>query len=120
MKKILLTILLTSLPACAFENYMIISETPVKSVAVQNPEILSAQPVFTIDNEKKIIVVTPKSSGKTSINIDLYGNKKNIEVKVTESSTHIKPQDGFNYYVMELPPQTVDILPPPMFRYGGS
>ena len=54
MKKILLTILLLSTPASAFEDYMVISNQPVKSVSVQNPEVLDSSVLLTIDNQKKI------------------------------------------------------------------
>ncbi|MBQ8168544.1 hypothetical protein IJZ97_03915 [bacterium] len=113
MKKILLTILLTALPACAFEDYMIISSVPVKSVSVENSEILQAQPLFTIDNQKKVIIVTPKSKGKTKINVNFFDGTKTLDVKVYENKTMIKPQEGFNYFLMDFPPQEPYIPLPP-------
>lgn len=113
MRRILLTILLTAMPACAFEDYMIISETPVKSVTVQDPEILTAKPVFTIDNEKKIIIVTPQKAGKTKVTVNLYEETKSLDIKVNENKTTIKPQAGFNYYLMDIPPHGITIPFPP-------
>ncbi len=113
MKKILLTVLLSTMPVYAFEDYMIISTSPVKSVTVQNQDIINVKPVFTIDNEKKIIIVTPKSKGKTKINVNLYDSEKTIDVKVTEDSTTLKPQNGFNYFLMDTPPQKPEIPLPP-------
>jgi len=113
MKKILLTILLTVTPAYAFEEYMIISNMPVKSVTVQNPEIVKVQPVFTIDNEKKIIILTPLTNGKTKINIERVNDKKTLEVKISEDLTKIKPQDGFNYFSIDIPPENFIIPLPP-------
>ena len=72
MKKFILTILLINIiqPALAFEDYMIVSNSIVKSVTVQNKNIIEAQPVFTISNEKKIIILTPLAEGKTDIIIN--------------------------------------------------
>lgn len=128
MKKLLLTILLTTTPAYAFENYMIISSVPVKSITVQNPEILEAQPVFTIDNEKKIIVITPKSNGKSKVYVNLFDKKEIIDIKVEKDKTIIKPNDKFNYFSVDIPPEEYiiplppadSILPkPPKFKGGN-
>ena len=113
MKKLILTILLTAAPACAFEDYMIISNSPVKSVTVQNQEVLDAKPVFTINNEKKIIIITPKTNGKTKINIDLFDKKETLDVKIESEKTTIKPLKDFNYYSVDIPPEEYIIPPPP-------
>lgn len=127
MKKLILTIILTATPACAFEDYMIISNSPVKSVAVQNQEILDAKPVFTINNEKKVIIITPKANGKTKINIDLFDKKESIDIKIDKEKTTIKPHKGFNYFSVDIPPEEYiiplppanEILPePPKFKGG--
>ena len=127
MKKLILTILLTATPVCAFEDYMIISSAPVKSVAVQNQEILDAKPVFTIDNKKKVIIITPKSNGKTKINIDLFDKKETLDIKIDTNKTTIKPHKGFNYFSVDIPPEEYiiplppanEILPePPKFKGG--
>ncbi len=127
MKKLLLTLLILNSPVQAFENYMIISSSPVKSVTVQNKEILDADPVFTIDNQKKVIVITPKSKGKTKIHVELFDNTKTIDIKIEKDKTLIKPQEGFNYFSVDIPPEEYiiplppanEILPePPKFKGG--
>ncbi|MBE7709747.1 MAG: hypothetical protein E7Z93_04780 [Cyanobacteria bacterium SIG32] len=127
MKKLLLTFLILSAPVYAFENYMVISNSPVKSVTVQNKEILDAKPVFTIDNQKKIIIITPKSNGKTKINIDLFDKKETLDIKIDTDKTTIKLHKGFNYFSIDIPPEEYiiplppanEILPePPKFKGG--
>ena len=128
MKKILLTILLATAPAYAFEEYMIISNSAVKSVAVQNQEILEAKPVFTIDNQKKIILITPLKEGKTKLNINLIdNNKETLDIKIENGKTHIKQNKKFNYFTIDIPPENLlvplppanSILPdPPKFKGG--
>lgn len=120
MKRLLTILLLTATPACAFEDYMIISNSPVRAIIVENPEILNARPIFTIENEKKIILVTPQAKGKTRILVDLFGATKNIEVKVENNSTKLKPQEGFNYFVMDIPPQELPLALPPTSQKGGN
>ena len=116
MKKIFMTILLLSAPAFAFEDYMIISNQPVKSVSVQNPEILDASVLFTIDNTKKDIIITPKKTGKTKIIADMYVDSKKIDVKVTEEKTFIDAPEGFYLFLMDSPPKAYPIPKPPVYK----
>ena len=128
MKKLFLTalILMNILPAPAFENYMIISNTPVKSVAVKDPQIADVIPVFTIDNQKKILLLKSKKKGSTKIFVKYTTEEKVLEVKVTAKSTKIKPVDGFEYFVMDEPPAEIEIpappanpvIPPPVIKDG--
>ena len=115
MKKILLTILLINfmLPAFAFEDYMIVSKTPVKSVTAENNKIVEDKPVFTIDNEKKILILTPVSSGKTKIIVNTTEGEKIFDIKITDKKTTIKPQEGFEYFQIDNPPEEIEIPEPP-------
>lgn len=116
MKKILLTILLLSTPAFAFEDYMVISNQPVKSVSVQNPEILDSAILFTIDNQKKDIILTPKKAGKTKVIVGLYNYTKKFDVKVSENKTSIDLPEGFNAFLMDSPPKAYEIPKPLIYK----
>lgn len=61
------------------------SSVPVKSVVSQDNEIITAVPVFTIDNTKQTIILKAKKEGKTSITISFPDGKEVIkaEVKMT-------------------------------------
>ena len=115
MKKIISTFLLMNciLPAFAFEDYMLVSEAPVKSVMVENNKILEAKPVFTIDNQKKIIILTPVSSGKTKVILTTAEGEKILDIKITDKKTTIKPQEGFEYFQIDTPPEEIEIPEPP-------
>lgn len=113
MKKLLMTILFLTSPAWAYENLMIISPTPVTSVQVKNEEILKVRPVFTIDNEKKFIIVTPQKSGRTQINVVASDGNKTIEVSVTRRETNVKLPKGFASFGIDMPPEGYDIPLPP-------
>ena len=114
MKKILLTILLTASPVFAFEDYMIISSEPVSSVVALNPEIVSVTTVFTIDNEKKNIIISPKQCGKTKINVVVKNSLKNIDVSVSENKTSVNTPLGFKSYSLDNPPAMPYLPKPPM------
>ena len=116
MKKILLTVLLISSTVFAFEDYMVISTQPVKSVRVNNPEILDSSVLFTIDNQKKDIILTPKKVGKTKITVELYNQTKRFDVKVTENKTFIDVPDGFYVFLMDSPPKAYPIPKPPVYK----
>lgn len=122
MKKFILTILLINIiqPALAFEDYMIVSNSIVKSVTVQNKNIIEAQPVFTISNEKKIIILTPLAEGKTDIIINTSDGEKILNVKITDKKTFIKPAEGFEYFQMDNPPDVIEIPEPPVPDMKGG
>lgn len=105
MKKLILLILTATIcsPALAFDDYVIISARPIRYVNVQNDEILTIRPVSTIDNDKKLLIMTPKKVGKTKINVFSGEEVRTIEVNVTEKSTEIQPTDGFEYYIIDEP-----------------
>ncbi len=112
MKKILLTILLTMSPAFAYEDILIISPTPVNSVIVKDPSIVQAKPVFTIDNEKKFIIITPKTNGKTEIEINTSGDTQKIDISV-DKTTKIDLPNDFAVFEIDIPPENIDIPLPP-------
>lgn len=98
-----LFILALAMPVYAFEDYVMISNYPIRYVNVQDDEILTIRPVSTIDNEKKLLILTPKKAGKTKINVFAGEEVQTIKVKITESTTEIEHVDGFAYYVIDKP-----------------
>ena len=112
---ILIIIFLTKLPVLAYENCFLISNSPVRSVIVENTDIVDAKPVFTIDNQKKIIIITAKRSGSTKILVKHPDNVDAIlEVKITDKSTKVNLPSGFECYTIDETPDSVDILFPPL------
>ena len=114
MKKFILTFLVLTLPAYAYQNYMLISNEPVKSVIVKNPEIVEAKALYTIDNQKKIIIISPKANGKTTILIDRQNGDKKINCKAESGSVKFSNYDGFTLFLMDTPPSEAYIPEPPL------
>ena len=112
MRKLILTILLTMTPAFAFEDILIISPTPVNSVTVKNPSIVDAKPVFTIDNEKKFIILSQKNNGKTEIEVKTTNKTEKINVNFGKK-TKINLPENFAIFEIDLPPEDIEIPLPP-------
>lgn len=112
MKKLLLTTLLIISPAYAFEDVLIISPAPVNSVTVKDSSIVQAKPVFTIDNEKKFIILTPQKNGKTEIEIKTSDNTQKIDIQVGEKTKLNLPKD-FAVFEIDIPPENIEIPLPP-------
>ena len=113
MKKTLLLCLLLMSPAFAYENYIIITDTPYSRVNAVNEDILRAKPIYTLYNSKNIITVVPVKEGKTKINIEYFGKKTSVDVTVAKDKTVIKPHDGMNYYSLDVPPGGIELPKPP-------
>ena len=66
MKKILFILLIFLIPqAQAFEDYLILSDSPVSSINWSDDDVISATPLFTIDNNKNTIILKAKKEGMT-------------------------------------------------------
>ena len=115
MKKLLLTILFTVTPALAYEDILIISPTPVNSVVVKDNNIVEAKPIFTIDNEKKFIIITPKNKGKSEIEIKTNNETQKIKININKN-TNISLPDNFNMFEIDTPPELIEIPEPPSFE----
>ena len=115
MKKLFLSTIFTTLrimPVCA-ADYIITSDKPVKAVYVRNEEILSAKPLYTLDNSKENIIISVKKDGKTAILVNRFDEEIILEVKVKKGEINIKNADGFEYFPIDTPPEKLEILPPP-------
>ena len=118
MKKILSALIILLIPsqAFAFEDYLIMSSVPVIS---GDNEIITAVPVFTIDNSKQTIVLKAKKVGKTVLTITFPDGREVIKVEVKPEQTILSENEKFEYMLLDKPEdEPVEILPPPSIRGG--
>lgn len=124
MKKLLLTILLLTTPAFAFDDILIISPTAINSVVVKDDSIVKAKPLFTIDNEKKFIIIEAIKTGKTQVELATINGKEEIKINVTDK-INVDLPENFNMFEIDmppsdieipLPPEVIDIIPPPILQ----
>ncbi len=121
MQKILSSLIILLIPsqAFAFEDYLIMSSVPVKSVISGDNEIITAVPVFTIDNSKQTIVLKAKKVGKTVLTITFPDGREVIKVEVKPEQTILSENEKFEYMLLDKPEdEPVEILPPPSIRGG--
>lgn len=117
IKQILLTVaILLPLQANAFEDYLIISDNPVNSVYSSDEKVFTIRPVFTIDNNKNNIILTPKSTGSAQIVVNTKNEQVKIDVTISDDKTVLSAKDGFTYYLLDIPDESLEIVPPPKIR----
>ena len=105
MKKLILilSIILVPLHANAFEDYVIVSENPVKSVYCEDDEIAAIVPFFTIDNSKNTLLLKSKNEGNTLIVIETTEGEAFINIEVKENETIIPKLEGLHYFILDIP-----------------
>lgn len=93
-------------------DYIITTDEPIKANLVDNSEILSVNPFFTIFNEKNVLLAHPQKVGKTLVT--LLGDKNNIVLDVTvnpeNAACTFKPvkKDWFEVTLLDQPPTFKD------------
>ena len=122
MKKLILilSIILIPLQACAFEDYIFTSDSPVKSVSSSDNSIVSISPFFTIDNTKDPITVNVPNEVNAEITVKLYDKDVVVKVQVTPDKTIFSNGDDFVFFPLDTPDEPVEILPPPDIRGGDK
>ena len=106
MKKllILLSIILLPLQANALEDYIIVSDNPVKSVYCEDDEIAAIIPFFTIDNSKNTLLLKSKKEGSTLLVIETTEGEAFLNIEVKENETVIPKLEGLHYFILDIPP----------------
>ena len=69
--------------------------------------------MYTIDNQKKFIIVNPKAAGKTKILVNFFAGQKKINIKIGKESVKFDNHDGFTIFLMDTPPSEIYIPKPP-------
>lgn len=102
-----------SLKVFAFEDYIVISKKPVKSVISSNPEVVLANVLTTLMNEKDTVIVRSVGKGKAVLTFDFYGDKTDVLVDVKDKETKVKLKDSgiLEFMNIDAPPELVDVPP---------
>ena len=95
----------SNIQAQAFEDYLIISDSKLVDIRIDNNKIIDVYPLITVMNEKNILVVHPLTTGTTRFSL-LKNDKErvNFHVYVENDKTHIGNVDGFNILALDEPP----------------
>ena len=122
MKKflILTAFIIFSLQAQAYDDYIMTSDKPVKSVKSSDESVVKIRPVFTIDNNEQTIIITPQKKGKAEITVNLVDKDVTVIVEITQEQTIFKADNDFTFFPMDIPDEAIEVLPPPDIRENSS
>ena len=113
----------TTLKTDAFESYVISSTLPVLGVFCENNNVAEIQPLTTIDNLKKTIIVNVKAVGKTTIHVKTVKQNNKFTLLSKKDKVELSKKKGFEFYKLDLPPENIEVdgielLRPPIIRGG--
>ena len=105
MKKFfVLLLLIIALPSFGVENYIMLTDFPIKKVVVRDDDVLVAASVYTIDNEKRQTILTPKvENGETILFLLLPEKEDKIGVKIENGVLKLDKKRGVKLFQLDLP-----------------
>ena len=123
MKKYIMIffVLLLSLPVCAYEDALVITNGKLNNIKIQYNDIIDVFPLITIMNDKNTLIVHPLKEGETKFSVMKNDKERYIfSVKVTENYTTVETdKDGFEILNIDCPPGSFmynfDLDLPPIF-----
>lgn len=104
-----LMVLCISLPAFAFEDYILTTNGKLTDIKIQHNDIIDVCPLVTIDNNKNTLIIHPLREGETKFTV--LKNKKDkylFNVKVEKDKTFVEAIEGFGLLTIDNPPQKID------------
>lgn len=109
MKKLLLILCISILPAQAFEDCVVSTDGKLSDISIEKNDIIDVYPLYTVMNEKNTLFVHPLKEGKTRFCI-LKNGKEIVmfNVEVTKENTIIDDVDGFDILTIDTPPGVND------------
>ncbi len=126
MKKVFILFIFLLIPkyAFAFQDYLIFSEFPVKSVVIKDGKYAEILPLQTIDNTKQTIIFRSLKEGKTSFVIKNFNDEAvTINADIKSDTTDFSKQRGIEYFPCDFPPEGLIIdgneIPNPPQSMGG-
>lgn len=115
MKKLLLILCISVLPAQAFEDCVVSTDGKLSDISIEKNDIIDVYPIFTIMNEKNQLYVHPLKEGKTRFCV-LKNGKEIVmfNVEVNEDNTVIDEVEGFEVFSVDTPPGVLTPHPNPL------
>ena len=107
--KILISLILLSIPAYAYEDCIISTNGKLTDIKIQHNDIIDVFPMITVTNDKNTLIVHPLKEGTTKFTV--VKNDKNkylFSVNVKNDGTEITPVEGFDVLTVDCPPNTYE------------
>ena len=117
-KKLIATlILLLTLQAHAFEDYIITTNGKLTDISIEDNTIVDVYPLITIMNDKNTLIVSPLKVGKTRICVLKNGKEKVLfNIEVNENKTFINDVANFEIFSIDKPVEEFQLDEPPKLR----
>ena len=104
---VLLTMLM-ALPSFCAENYIMLTDFPVKKLVIRDDEILSATSIYTIDNQKRQTILTTKvDNGETILFLLLPNKEEKIYAKIENGVLKLDKKRGVKLFELDLPEASI-------------
>lgn len=97
----------------AFDNYLLHTDKPVVKIISSDSNIITANVLVTVMNEKDTIIITPKKVGKAVLTFRFKDETIEIPVSVRKFKTVFKKHPKFKFIKIDTPPQLFQIDLPP-------
>lgn len=97
----------------AFDDYVVHTTKPVSKVVSSDRNIVTANVLVTIMNEKDTILISPKSEGKAILIFEFKDETITVPVTVKKNRTVFKKNTGLDFVKLDPPPQLFQIDLPP-------
>lgn len=102
------------------QDYLMTTEKTIQTTKVDNPDILTLSPFFTIFNEKNVLLLHPQKIGKTNITIFVDSKSVTFEAIVKQQGAASNFHSGdFDVILLDEPPLLQKIkfdVPPVMIE----
>ena len=97
----------------AFDNYVVHTQKPVNKVVSSDRNIVTANVLVTIMNEKDTILISPKKEGKAFLIFEFKDETITVPVTVKKNRTVFKKNTGLEFVKIDSPPMLFQIDLPP-------
>lgn len=107
-----------SLEVMAFDDYIVLSKMPVKKVVSSDEEVVRANVLTTLMNEKDTVLVKSVAKGKAVLSFEFYGSKIDVpfEVKDKKTTFKLKDTDTLQFVKIDIPPEYLEVDEPPVLQ----
>lgn len=105
MKKFLVLIvsLFISMPAMAYQNYILMADKQITNIEVSNSDILKIEPMCTTKGKGCSMMLIPKNIGATRVSFCKGRKKINLCITIFQDKTCIEKINGVKLVPVDLP-----------------
>lgn len=97
----------------ALDDYVLHTDKPIVKLTTSDANIIVANVLVTIMNEKDTVIIMPKQQGKAVLTFYFKDETIAVPVSVKKNKTVFKKNPKLNFVKLDVPPQIFQIDLPP-------